>query len=344
VTPRQRVLNAICRRGRGEFPIQLDVTDRALQQLGARWGFEQSPASRFTVLHNHLVFAKPDSLQIGDEEGAGNSHTDAWNVKWATDQEGVWVQDHPVALWEDLRSYRAPDVCSRIGWESVAEAVRRYSGEFCVVGYQNALLFERAWSLRGFERLLFDMADDLAGVEAFLDVITDAQIRVAQRFVTFGIDVARTGDDWGGQHGMLFAPGLWRRLIKPRLQAVWKVYQTHNIPIIHHSCGDIRPVLDDLVELGLDVLNPVQPEAMPLESIARRYGPRLSFYGGISEQKVLSFGTPADIKVEVQHCVELLGEHGGYIIAPSQAVLSDVPAENVRALLDAMLMYCGSKR
>jgi uroporphyrinogen decarboxylase len=343
VTPKQRVLNAIWRRGRGDYPIQLDVTDRALQQLGARWGFEPSPESRLTVLRHHLVFANPGSHPTGAGAETGDTYADAWNVQWAADQEGVWVRDHPAALYEDLRSYRAPDVPSRMDWPSVADAVRRYSREFCVVGYQNALLFERAWSLRGFERLLLDMADDLVGVEALFDAITDAQVQVARRFVACGIDVVRTGDDWGGQQGMLFAPELWRRVIRPRLQAVWQVYQSHNIPIIHHSCGDIRPILDDLVELGLDVLNPVQPEAMPLEEIARRYAAHMSFYGGISEQRVLSSGTPADIKAEVQRCVELLGKHGGYIIAPSQAVLSDVPAENVRAVLDAMLVYCDSK-
>jgi len=342
VNPKSRVLHAIGRRGPGEYPIQLDITDRALQQLGARWGFDPQPESRFTILQNHLVFLRPRALQAPKGGPPGAGQPDAWGVRWATDQEGVWVVEHPLARLDDLRDYVPPDVPSRLLWDEAAEEVHGYAADHCIVGYQHALLFERAWTLRGFEALLMDMVDDLAGVEAFLDAITAVQIRVAERFVAMGIGVARTGDDWGGQHSMLFAPSLWRRLIKPRLRDVWRVYQSRGIPIIHHSCGDIRPILDDLVDLGLEVLNPLQPEAMPLEEVAQRYGPHLSFYGGISEQKVLPFGTPDQVRTEVERCVEVLGKYGGYIIAPSQTITSDVPAENVRALLDTMLMYCRS--
>jgi uroporphyrinogen decarboxylase len=343
VNPKLRTLNAVRRVRQDGLPIQLDVTDRALWELGTRLGFVVSEDAQFNVLRQHLVFARPGVSRRTVDPSVSGTDIDAWGVPWATDQEGVWVREHPLAMLPDLRAWRAPDVSTGGAWGDVAATVRRYGREFCVVGYQNALLFERAWALRGFERLLLDVADDLSGVEAFCDAIIAEQIRVAERFVSLGIDVARTGDDWGGQQGMLFAPQVWRRLIRPRLQAVWQVYQAHGIPIIHHSCGDIRPILGDLVDLGLDVLHPVQPEAMPLEEIAQRYGSHLSFYGGISEQKVLPFGTPEDITAEVRRCVDLLGKHGGYIIAPSQAIMSDVPPANVRALLDAMVMYCDAK-
>ena len=224
--------------------------------------------------------------------------------------------------------------------ENIKGKVHQYGEEYNVVAYHNALLFERAWSLVGFERLLIEMYDDPKGVEAILDAITETQCEIAQHFVETGIHVARTGDDWGSQKGMLFSPKLWRRFIKPRLKMIWQIYQENGIPIIHHSCGDIQDIVGDLVEMGLDMLNPLQPEAMDLKELVKLYGSQLSFYGGISVQNVLPFGTAADILEAVKECVDTLGKYGGYMIAPSQSITSDVPTSNVNTLLDAMLSYC----
>lgn len=339
---KERVLAAIRHSARDHFPIQLDVTDRTLQRLASDWGFAATEEARLTILRNHLVFARLMPRRIRDRSDGPPGEVDVWGVRWATDQEGAWVLEHPLACLTDLRRYQPPDVCGAIDWCGVEAIVGRYGDQYCVVGYQNALLFERAWSLVGFERLLLAMHEDLTGVEALLDRITEVQVLVAEQLVASGIAAVRTGDDWGGQQSMLFSPRLWRQLIKPRLARIWQVYRAHHVPIIHHSCGDIRLILDDLAELGLDVLHPVQPEAMPLAELVARYGTQLCFYGGISEQQVLPFGTVDEVQAEARRCVDQLGRCGGYIAAPAQAITSDVPSQNVRALLDTLLACCGS--
>ena len=339
---KERVLAAIQHTAQGHYPIQLDATDRALERLAKAWGFAATEEARLAILHNHLVFARLRERPSAEPSATTAGDTDVWGVRWATDQEGAWVLEYPLSQLTDLRCYQPPDVCGAIDWPAVEATVTRYGDQYCVVGYQNALLFERAWSLVGFERLLLAMHEDLAGVEALFDHIADEQVLVARQLATRGIAAIRTGDDWGGQRGMLFAPRLWRQLIKPRLARIWQVYQAHGIPIIHHSCGDIRLILDDLVALGLDALHPVQPEAMPLEELMARFGTELCFYGGISEQRVLPFGSEGEVRAEARRCVALLGRHGGYIAAPAQAITSDVPPQNVRALLDTLLACCGS--
>ena len=338
--PKERVFNAIARNASGDFPFQLDVTDSALKNIGAAWGFQASEEARYSILRNPLVFARLENPSSNTDTDSQSGQNDAWGVEWASDFEGVWVTKHPYESLDDLRNYKAPDICALVPWEGVQKVIHRYGNEYCIVGYHNALLFERVWSLIGFERLMIEMHDNIRGVEAVFDEITQAQISVAEKFASFRIDLARTGDDWGGQRSLLFSPNLWRRLIKPRLAQIWDIYQRNHIPIIHHSCGDIRLILDDLVDMGLEVLNPVQPEAMPIEEIADRYGAHLAFYGGISAQKTLPFGTPRQVQAEVDRCVNVLGKYGGYIIAPSQSITSDVPVENIDALFEAVQNYC----
>lgn len=335
---KQRVLSAIRRENTDCLPIQLDITDRALGQLSEAWGFPIEDNTLQSVLDQHLFFARQIPFQTQGDRRKSET-VDAWGVRWAADAEGGWVLEHPLAGLDDLRKYHPGNVIDRIDWEKVSGNIKQYQESACVTSYQNALLFERAWSLLGFERLLYEMVDQPLAVETFLDTITEIQCAIARRYIELGIQVARTGDDWGSQRGMLFSPPLWRRMIKPRLETIWKIYQAHGIPIIHHSCGDIKPVIGDLIELGLDVLNPVQPEVMDVSFIAKEYGKHLSFYGGISVQNTLPYGNPEDIHREVKFCVQNLGQYGGYIIAPAQAVTSDIPAENVQALLEAMQTY-----
>lgn len=335
---KQRVLSAIRRENTDCLPIQLDLTDRALGQLSKAWGFTIDDNTLQNTLDQHLYFARQIPLHSQAERRPSES-MDAWGVRWAADAEGGWVIEHPLAGLDDLRNFRPENVLERIDWDKVSVMIKQVQEQACVASYQNALLFERAWALLGFERFLYEMVDQPLAAEAFLDAITEVQCAIARRYIELGVDVARTGDDWGSQRGLLFSPAMWRRMIKPRLAAIWKIYQEHGIPIIHHSCGAIQPVIGDLVDLGLDVLNPIQPEAMDIAFIAKEYGQQLSFYGGISVQKTLPYGTPEEIRREVRFCVENLGKQGGYIIAPAQAVTSDVPAENVRALFEAMQTY-----
>ena len=197
-------------------------------------------------------------------------------------------------------------------------------------------LFERAWSLRGFDALLMDMLERPEWVEELLDRIAAIQIALGKRFVAAGVDGGYFGDDYGAQRSMLFSPRLWRRLIKPRLAAMFAVFLDAGLPVILHSDGDIRAILPDLVEIGLTTLNPVQPEVLEHAWLHREYGSKLSFYGGISTQEVLPTGNAEAVRAATLACARKLAPEGtGLLLGPSHRLQSDVPAHSVDAMLEA---------
>ncbi|MEN3186762.1 MAG: uroporphyrinogen decarboxylase family protein [Atribacterota bacterium] len=213
-----------------------------------------------------------------------------------------------------------------------------------VVGLQHILLFERAWTLVGYETFMEKLVTDLPFVEKLLDTITEYNVRLAYRFVQLGVDAVRTGDDYGCQLGLQMNPTLWKRLFKPRLEKIWRVYRENGVVVMHHSCGDVRLVIEDMLDIGLQVLHPVQPHAMSLEELSQKFWNRLVFHGGIDTQQLLPFGTPREVREAVYRCIETLGRYKKYIIAPSQEIMNEVPTENIIALVEAIKEYRGVNR
>jgi uroporphyrinogen decarboxylase len=196
-------------------------------------------------------------------------------------------------------------------------------------------LFERAWTLRGLERFFVDMALDPVYAGELLDRITEIQLALIHRYIDLGVDGAYFGDDYGAQKSLLFSPAMWRDLIKPRLARLFAPFRTPDLPIIMHSDGQIDDILPDLVEIGLTTLNPVQPEVLDHDWLHEKFHGRLAYYGGISTQTVLPFGTPEEVRQSVQRCAQTLAPQGtGLLIAPSHRMMTDIPMANVNALLD----------
>ena len=160
---------------------------------------------------------------------------------------------------------------------------------------------------------------------------------LAQRFLLLGVDGGYFGDDYGAQKGMLFSPRTWRTLFKPRLARMFAVFRQAGLPVILHSDGDITQILPDLIEIGLTTLNPVQPEVLDLQWLKKTFGENLSFYGGVSTQTVLPYGTSGEVRLAAQTAVRLLApDSTGLLLAPSHRLTADIPVENVAALLEFM--------
>lgn len=155
-----------------------------------------------------------------------------------------------------------------------------------------------------------------------------------------GVDIVLTGDDFGTQRGMLIYPQIWRRIFKPRYARVFRELKELNpaIKIAYHSCGSIVPIIPDLIEIGLDILNPLQPRAAGMDGkiLKKKYGDRLSFFGAIDEQKVLPFKSPEEVKEEVRVKISDLAPGGGYILAPAHNIQPDTPLENIFAMYEAV--------
>jgi uroporphyrinogen decarboxylase len=195
-------------------------------------------------------------------------------------------------------------------------------------------MFERLWSYVGMEDALVYMITDPEFVHELLDKILEFNLKVIDIFNEYPFDGIYFGDDWGQQKGMIMGAPFWREFIKPRMAKMYERAKKGGKFVLQHSCGDIQEVFEDLIEIGLDCYQTVQPEIYNLQSIKEKYGDKLCFWGGISTQMALPQKSPEEIRAIVRQTREIMSKNGGYILAPTHAVPQDVPPENVIAMLE----------
>jgi len=273
-------------------------------------------------------------------------YTDEWGVKWRTDPyytpfgEGIYTNLADGPLKEDsvIETYRAPDPGRPELYTNLERLIRYYKDEYYIIGRLHCTIFESAWALRGFEQLLMDfyLKPDLA--RRILDITFAYHRVVAVNMSLKGVDMIWLGDDLGSQEGLLIPPELWREFIKPLMKTIIAEIKNINplIKIAYHTDGNNYDVIPELIEIGIDVLNPVQPECMDPGLLKEKYGHELCFFGGIPVQSTLPLGTPEQIHAEVAQYRNILGRNGGWICAPTHHLQLDTPMENFRALLDSL--------
>jgi uroporphyrinogen decarboxylase len=361
LTKKERMRRALGRQPVDRLPVQTNYTGVMGAKLAAHFGCSvKELAAR---LDNH--FLRVDVTHSPRLSADGKVSFDWWGAGWGTETEGYWHAVSPLAESADLASYAWPDPEAPGLLANAERVIAADGGQHFIAPNFGFALFERAWSLRGFDQLLMDFVDQPAWAEELLDRITDIQVKLARRFLalgrsrreeaqtpftphasrltlnqslltsaaTGGIDGSYFGDDYGAQRSLLFSPKLWRQMIKPRLGRMFAVFREAGLPVILHSDGDIWPILPDLVDIGLTCLNPVQPEVLEHTRLYREFGQHLSFYGGISTQEVLPRVTPAEVRAAMLACVRDLAPEGtGLMLGPSHRMQSDIPVENVAAM------------
>ena len=240
---------------------------------------------------------------------------------------------------KDILNFEMPDPDEEGQFCFVEKNITKFKKNgYAVIIPQSYLLFEKAWLLIGFENFLIQCYENRGLISILLDKITEYNIKLARKIVEYEVTCSYMGDDFGMQKGPIISLKLWRDLFKPRMKKVWDIYRAKDIPIMHHTCGDCRIFLNDMIEIGLDVLNPVQANAMPIDELKRDFGDKLTFWGGIDCQEILTKGTPDDVKENVHKTVSVLGKNGGLILSPVN-VMNNVPVENVRALIESVNEY-----
>lgn len=201
--------------------------------------------------------------------------------------------------------------------------------------------FESPFEMRGREQFFIDIAYNEEWLGLFLDRITDAAAKDAELATRAGADIFGIGDDLGSQKGLLISPDSWRALFKPRLKRI--IDAVHNnspaTKFFLHSDGFIKELIPDFIEIGVDILNPIQPEVLDPAEIKKAFGSKLIFFGAISVQHTLPFGNPQDIFNEVKLRMETIGRNGGYIMTPSHLINEDIPWENLEAFFEAADKY-----
>ncbi|OHB61497.1 MAG: hypothetical protein A2Y12_06905 [Planctomycetes bacterium GWF2_42_9] len=242
----------------------------------------------------------------------------------------------------DIEKYPMPDFMSDYRHNHFEKIIAGIHGrQRASVINMEMTIFEVSWQIRGLDQLLTDFAIGTDIAECLLDRVTAVSVAKAQRIAQAGVDIIRLGDDVGMKDRMIMSPDMWRQWLKPRLAKVISAAKKNkpDVLICYHSDGFIEPIIPELIEIGVDVLNPLQPECMDPAKIKKLYGDKLAFWGTIGIQQTLPVGTPKDVEDEVRLRIETVGKGGGLLIGPTHVIAPEVPYDNLRAFVAAVKKY-----
>lgn len=288
------------------------------------------------MIGNHLAMFEPSNYSIFETEKLGPAKfRDAFGAVWELKKgEDIGTVIETPLKEPSLKGYKFPDPEKIMELDGIPAFLEKNKDRF-IIGAIGFSLYERAWILRGIEPILMDIVGEQEFVEELFDRIIEFNIAIVKRLCQFKIDAFHFGDDWGQQHGLIMGPRIWRKLFKPRLKKMYDLVHSFGLPVSIHSCGDITEVIPDLIEIGVNIVSPLQAEALDFDFLKREYGKDITFWGGVSTQKTLPYGKPEDVRKEVKERIRVLSKQGGYVLGPSHEVQGDVPLDNLLALIDA---------
>jgi len=308
-------------------PWSFGFTVEAREKLVAHYGTNELEGrfdNHILVLGNDVGFF----TDIGDD-----CVQDVFGVVWdRTIDKDIGNVKGCVLPKPRLKDYTFPNPTDPRYFANIQETIDSGRDGFRVfsIGFS---LYERAWTLRGMENLMIDFIENPHFAHELLTAITDYNIAQVRKALEYDIDAFLFGDDWGQQHGLQMGPKIWHEFIYPELKRMYGCVREAGKLVMIHSCGDIDELFDDLIGIGLNCFNPFQPEVMDVEALVKKYRGRLAFYGGLSTQKILPYGSVGDVRNETRRLLEL-GADGGYIFAPAHSVEGDVPLENMLAFIE----------
>lgn len=339
-TLRDLVLAQIAHRETEPLPYVLGIEPNVARGLDAHYG---TTAWRDLVRSAIVNVGGAANLSVS-ADGTRSECVDPYGTRWRLDRRPFHLEE-PGLREARLDALRLPTVAESFpeGWrERALEAIRANAGRFTVAGFGFGL-FERTWALRGFEAALMDAAADPEFYDALVERIAEHQMEVIAELLTLPVDGIMFSDDWGYQHGVLLGPERWRRYIKPRLARMYAQVHAAGKVTLSHCCGSIVDILPDVIEIGLDVLESVQPEArgMVPYALKREYGRDITFWGGLGSQSIIPFGRPDEICAEVARLASEMGRGGGYILGPAKALQPETPIPNAAAVVEAFLAVGG---
>lgn len=276
-----------------------------------------------------------------------DTYTDEWGVGWRRVKyetpygEGHYTEmiEYPLSEDDKIETYEPPDPLRPELYKEAHWVLDNFKEEYWIVGVTVTTIFETAWALRGYEKMFTDFSLNPEIAERILDIPYQYHLTAAKQLTKMGVDMIWIGDDMGAQEAMLISPRMWRRFFKPRMANFIAEIKSINpqLKVAYHSDGNIIPIIPDLIEIGLDVLNPIQPASMDPKQLKEDFGDQLCFWGSIDEQHTLPFGSPEEVKQEVEDRINTLGKDGGLIIGPTHHVQLDTPMENFWSMVNTIL-------
>jgi uroporphyrinogen decarboxylase len=353
---RQRVTLALDHQQPDRVPIDYWATDAVNARLLNHFGFstQEELLTHFDVDFRYIEGPKyigPDPEVR--EDGCVEDHWGVPRVRVEVEsgsETAVYkeVIDFPLREAEsvdEIQGYSKWPDPDWFDYDSVADQVAQARAAGKVVVFMGDRMnrcaqLKPAMYVRGIDQILLDLALAPEIAETIFQKIAAFYLEYTRRTLEAaggGIDILMMGDDFGTQKGLFMSPDMWRRFLRPGFKAFIDLAKGYGCKVGHHSCGSVKPIIPDLIECGLDILNPVQPDVVDMDrkQLKQQFGDRLCFHGSISIQKTLPFGTPDDVRNEVRERVETLGPEGGFVFCTAHNIQADTPTENIVALFDA---------
>jgi uroporphyrinogen decarboxylase len=295
---------------------------------------------------------EPEKTRKRNRERAPHTdYIDSWGSGQTEISPGQWFPSvHPLPqarTVEELEAYQGwPDMSDPTRVAHVRENARHLAEEnqYAILATPWLLFpFERAFAMQGMEAFLLNMAKDPDFARALLEKIAVYCKQLMGRFLEElgdDVDMIKIGDDLGTQNSLVISPKMYREILKPvHADFISFIKARTKAKIFFHSCGDVAPLIEDFIEIGVDILNPIQTSAgimSDLPSLKKRFGSNIVFCGGIDTRRILPFGSVEEVREEVRRVLQILGPGGGFMVGAVHTVLDDVPAENVLAMVDAV--------
>jgi uroporphyrinogen decarboxylase len=264
----------------------------------------------------------------------GGGFRDVFGVEWT--QGNIFHITEPLLKAPSLKGFAFPALLGDADVKAAREFCEKHRHLFRM--YNLGLLFwERAWALRGMENMLMDLVAEPAFVEELLDGLMQMHLDALDKLLPLPFDSIRFGDDFGAQRGLIMGLRHWRRYLRPRLAKMYGKVRAAGKIVSIHSCGDNSEILGDLIDIGVQIFNPAQPEANDLPALKKKYGRHITFEGGIGTQQTLPLGTPDAVSEEVRRCRRDLGPGGGLIMTTTKPLRPDVPTANAAACVETII-------
>jgi uroporphyrinogen decarboxylase len=337
-----------------QFKSHLGINDLPTKMMSHKWQtvyVDEQILNRFSIDCRHVrppVKAEPEFSETAE---AKITFVDEWGVKRIIDAGYASIIDYPLqtATLQDLEAYEWPNPAEIFDYTSIRnQALQLHSeGEYAIVGNMGSPvnIFEQSWYLRGLTEFFMDLVDNKDFAHELMSKITEIRKQNAKYFLSeVGeyLDVFQLADDLAMQNGPYMSPQLYREMIKPYQVELFRfVKQLTPAKIYYHSCGSVTRLLDDLIDVGVDILNPVQISAdgMETDQLKQRFGNKLSFWGAMDTTEILPNGTADNVRNEVRRIIHDLAPEGGFVLASVHNLQPDIPPENILAMFEAASQY-----
>ena len=331
--PREIILDQIGHRETSPVPFTLGFEGDVAERLDGHYGNSQW-RQQLTPYMTSVSAVETLAREIIDDTKV----RDLYGAVWRLDRR-PWHLEQPPLAEPSLEGYTFPEPerFFRPEWKERARKTCEENGDSFLMAGLGWGLFEVSWNLRGFENVMMDTVAEPDFYEELLDRLTELYLAFVEYTADLPVDAIMFGDDWGDQRGVIIGPERWRRFFKPRWAKIYQAAHDSGKAVISHCCGSIVDIIPDVIEIGLDVLESVQPEAVGMSpyDLKKQWGDKLTLWGGLGSQSTLPFGTPEQIKEEVGRLCAEMGKGGGYILSPAKALQPETPTQNAVAVLEA---------